>query len=47
MVKNYFRLTLVYMISGDHRNHPTDSLPGFWARKTPPELNAPAGFSAN
>ena len=22
MVKNYFRLTLVYMISGDHRIHP-------------------------
>ena len=20
MVKNYFRLTLVYMVSGDHRN---------------------------
>ena len=22
MVKNYFRLTLVYMISGKHHNHP-------------------------
>ena len=33
MVKNYFRLTLVYMISNKHHNHPVTSLPGFGHEK--------------
>ena len=33
MVKNYFRLTLVYMTRGNHRNHPDNSLPGFGHEK--------------
>ena len=33
MVKNYFRLTLVYMVSGKHRNPQTILYPDFGYEK--------------
>lgn len=45
MVKDYFRLTLVYMVSGDHRNHPTNSLPEFLGIKNPARTKRSSGVS--
>ena len=45
MVKDYFRLTLVYMVSGKHRNHPTDSLPEFLGIKNPARTCSFSGVS--
>ena len=45
MVKNYFRLTLVYMVSGDHRNHPTNSLSEFLGMRNPAKTTSFSGVS--
>ena len=43
MVKDYFRLTLVYMVSGDRRNHPANSLSEFLGTKNPARTKRSSG----
>ena len=45
MVKNYFRLTLVYMVSSKHRNHPTNSLSEFLGMRNPAKTASFSGVS--
>lgn len=45
MVKNYFRLTLVYMVSGKHHNHPADFLSEFLGMKNPARTKRSSGVS--
>ena len=43
MIKNYFRLTLVYMVSGNHRNHSDNSLSEFLGMKNPARTKRSSG----
>lgn len=45
MIKNYFRLTLVYMVSGNHRNHSDNSLSEFLGMRNPAKTCSFSGVS--